>query len=247
MNLYQQMIIDHSKNPKGWDDHPTGCCEEGVNPMCGDEVKVCVEMDKNKIKQIKFNGKGCSLSIAAASVLAEVSKGWDKAEFEQYMDQYIGMLKGDKSYNLPSKLDIFSGVKAYPMRVKCVTFAWHAAKEALLKASQPLILSDSIHAYWLNLVEQSNASGVLISFKQTGCFGWQYVSEVVDFKPELHQAYQYGALTIYMKEDLEEKVFGTRISYQGDGALGQAKVLYEHPDMQERCGCGESFVIEEST
>jgi len=240
MNLYQEMIIDHSRDPRGWDDNPQGDCAEGHNPMCGDQIKICVDMEDGVIKKVRFKGHGCSLSVAAASVLSEISVGWSYDVFCENMAQYLSMLKDRPYEDLPTKLKVFSEVGKYPMRVKCVTFAWHALKEAM----QPLCLSDSIKGYWMELVEEKNALGIEIGFKQTGCFGWQYVSSILFEEKVGATCYQYGSLNIYIQDDVVSKVQGTKVDYIQED-LGQSKVLYQHPNIQERCGCGESFVIEE--
>ena len=96
-----------------------------------------------------YRASGCSISVASASVLVSVIKNTPVADFEETMRSYLNMLKGNEYQQLPKKLEVFSGVCQYPMRVKCASFSWHAAKSALAQAQQPIILSKSAKDYWL--------------------------------------------------------------------------------------------------
>lgn len=243
--LYQQMIIDHSKNPRGKKEKPQGCCVEGNNPMCGDEVKMCVTLNGDRIEHVEFNGSGCSLSIASASVLCEVSKGLTIKEFDALMTDYLRMAKGEAVGKLPPKLKIFNHVSQYPMRVKCITIAWHACQAALKQKKFPFEISMEAHKYWLGLVHEVSGIGVWIRFEQKGCFGWQFNAEVVKSMPNSTEVFHHNGLQVYLDEQTVPHIQGTKISLETLG-LNQVKVVYKHPEEKTRCGCGESFVIEDA-
>lgn len=238
--LYQQMILDHSKKPKGFSEKPEGCCAKGHNPLCGDWLKLCITMDE-KIEKVEFFGEGCSISIAAASVLVDVVKGLTKEEFLVLKDKYIAMLKGE-SVDLPSKLKMFSGIVNYPLRVKCASFAWHALSHALEKQMYPLLLTPEVESYWAKLVKTQGAEGIEIDFKQVGCYGWQFIPTVKNEGEG--KAFVYDGFTLWIKEALIPKVQGTRVLYV-EKDLGQAKVEFVHPKAKQHCGCGESFELED--
>jgi|AntRauTorckE5430_2_1112549.scaffolds.fasta_scaffold00008_55 nitrogen fixation NifU-like protein len=135
-NLYQQMILDHSKNPKGYVKNPQGCCEKAYNPLCGDSVHICLKQDNEIISHIEFSGEGCSLSIAAASILVSIIVGKSKEDFFLIKHQFLQLVKGHEA-ELPNKLQVFSNISHYPMRVKCVTMVWHAVSKALEEVYVP--------------------------------------------------------------------------------------------------------------
>lgn len=238
--LYQQMILDHSRSPKGFVENPQGCCEDAFNPLCGDKVKLCVTLDRDRIIDIQFWGEGCSLSMASASILIDVVKGLTITEFRALQSDFFKRLKGDK-VSLPNKLHIFEGVVQYPMRVKCVTMVWHAAGKAI---DMPIQLSLACIEYWKRLIKAQKGIGVLIDFKQLGCFGWQFVPSVQITEPENKLAYQYGDLVLWLDRSLVSKVQGTKVDYIAND-LGQSQVVFQHPKAKQHCGCGESFVIED--
>jgi nitrogen fixation protein NifU and related proteins len=130
--LYQQAIIDHSKNPKHFCVLETANHKkEGFNPLCGDKVTIYIEEKENQIHQITFQGCGCAISIASASLMTEMIRGKTKHEFEALFQQFIELVtKGEEGPEL-KKLNLLSGVSAFPMRVKCATLCWHTAKSAL--------------------------------------------------------------------------------------------------------------------
>lgn len=240
--LYQQMIIDHSKHPCGFTKSPCGCCESAKNPMCGDTINLCVKRDGDIITDIQFDASGCSISIAAASVLVNTMKGKTVAQFQRTMTQYLRMLKGESYQDLPTKLASFSGVCKYPMRVKCASFAWHACAEALEKA-KPIQLSKAVIDYWLKCVNQSQGVGILLDFKQVGCMGWQFLPKVIS--EECETFYEFDGLKVFLDNDLLPQIKGTKIDYEIND-LGEGKVVYQHPDAKLHCGCGESFFMESS-
>ena len=139
-DLYQETIVDHSKRPrnKGALNQATHRAE-GYNPLCGDRVTIEVKLEDGHITGLGFEGAGCAISTASASLLTEALRGKTPAEAEQMFEKFHGMLTQD---NLPAadlgKLAVFSGVRQYPMRVKCATLAWHTLRAALHGEAQPV-------------------------------------------------------------------------------------------------------------
>ena len=135
--LYQEVILDHSRHPRhfGPMDHATHT-GEGYNPLCGDRVKIYMSVDKeDRIAAIKFEGKGCAISQASASLMTDMLTGRTIAEAEKLMGGFLHLVKGDAPSDLDEddreRLDVMAGVSAFPMRVKCATLAWHTMKSAL--------------------------------------------------------------------------------------------------------------------
>ena len=242
-SLYQQMIIDHSKSPCGFNERPEGCCEQAHNPMCGDEIELCVTLNDDIIEDIQFNAKGCSISIAAASILVNVIKGQKVSYFHQAMDDYLSVLYGEER-SLPNKLSALSGVSKYPMRVKCASFAWHAAKAAIQQANLPIQLSAAVQKYWQSLVTSQQGIGIHLQFKQIGCMGWQFVPTVIDKSQADLVLLDYTSLNVWIDPNIIAQVKGTTVDLSAADDLGQAKVIFNHPKAQEHCGCGESFFME---
>ena len=138
--LYQEIILDHGKNPRN-----LGKTEnynkdaKGHNPLCGDKVHIFLELDKNKkIKDISFEGSGCAISMASASILTDLIKGKEENEIKEIVRDFLEMIKTKENLENKSltedditKLMCLSGVKQYPMRVKCATLAWHTLTSAI--------------------------------------------------------------------------------------------------------------------
>ena len=136
--LYQEVILDHSRRPRNFGELPDAAVlVHGDNPACGDEIHLAVKFDANGgLEDIKFSGRGCAISQASASLMTESVKGRTRAEaeslFERFHDLIVGKggESGDESSQL-GKLAVFSGVREYPVRVKCATLPWHTLKAAL--------------------------------------------------------------------------------------------------------------------
>ncbi|HEX4441297.1 MAG TPA: SUF system NifU family Fe-S cluster assembly protein [Thermoanaerobaculia bacterium] len=136
-DLYQEVILDHSKRPRNFRSMPEAERRaEGYNPLCGDRETVFVDMDGDVVRDVSFQGAGCAISTASASMMTESVKGRTRAEaeslFERFHDLIVG--KGGESPDESSKLGklaVFSGVREYPVRVKCATLPWHTLKAAL--------------------------------------------------------------------------------------------------------------------
>jgi len=131
-DLYQEVILDHSKKPRNFR-VLDGQKAEGYNALCGDRVTVYVEMDGERIKDIAFQGSGCAISKASASMMTAALKGKTREEARVYLEKFHDMVTG-KPDELPaelSKLEVFSGVCEFPARVKCATLAWHTLSAVL--------------------------------------------------------------------------------------------------------------------
>jgi nitrogen fixation NifU-like protein len=135
--LYQEVILDHSRHPRHFgklaDANHVG---EGHNPLCGDRVKIYLAVDgKNRIADVMFEGKGCAISQASASLMTDMIKGRTVVEAEKLMDGFLHLVKGEDASEIPADdrehLDVMAGVSAFPMRVKCATLAWHTMNSAL--------------------------------------------------------------------------------------------------------------------
>ena len=135
--LYQDVILDHSKHPRHFGPLPEATHHaEGFNPLCGDRVKINLILDaSDRIADIKFEGKGCAISQASASMMTDMVAGRTVAEAETLMGGFLHLVKGEDATDLKGDdrdiLDVMAGVSAFPMRVKCATLAWHTMKSAL--------------------------------------------------------------------------------------------------------------------
>ncbi len=135
--LYQEVILDHSRHPRhfGKLEHATNTAQ-GYNPLCGDRVTVYLIVgNDDRIADIKFEGKGCAISQASASLMTDMIVGRTVAEAEKLMGGFLELVKGENVVGLNDddreRLDVMAGVSAFPMRVKCATLAWHTMKSAL--------------------------------------------------------------------------------------------------------------------
>jgi len=132
--LYQQVILDHYKNPRNYREISDAVRVEGYNPLCGDHYTVFVQLDGEKIEDVSFTGSGCAISKASASVMSSTVKGKSKDEAEKLFDTFHKLVTGDMSGLSAAdlgRLAAFSGVSEFPARVKCATLAWHTLRTAL--------------------------------------------------------------------------------------------------------------------
>ncbi|HSB14294.1 MAG TPA: SUF system NifU family Fe-S cluster assembly protein [Bryobacteraceae bacterium] len=135
--LYQQLIVDHSKSPRNCRAiEGADLSAEGYNPLCGDHVTVYVKLENDRVKDIAFQGNGCAISTASASLLTEVLKGKTRAEAEALFESFHDLVTGHESREKQGapqlgKLRVFSGVSEFPVRVKCATLVWHTLRAAL--------------------------------------------------------------------------------------------------------------------
>jgi nitrogen fixation NifU-like protein len=132
-DLYQELIIDHSKRPRNF--HALGDANhtaEGYNPLCGDECKLFVKENDGVIEEVGFQGAGCAISTSSASLMTEALKGKTVEEAEQLLARFLDLLTKDQEAPADlGKLAVFSGVREFPVRVKCATLAWHTLRAAL--------------------------------------------------------------------------------------------------------------------
>lgn len=141
MDLYQEVILDHTRRPRNFGSLENATHRaEGHNPLCGDRVAVSLRLEGEVVREIRFEGKGCAIATASASMMTELLKGKEAAllqtAFSQFQDLVTGRLT-EPPEDL-GKLAAFAGVAAFPVRVKCATLAWHTVKAALESRRQPV-------------------------------------------------------------------------------------------------------------
>ena len=135
-DLYQEVILDHNKNPRNFREIASATqTADGNNPLCGDALRVYVEMEDDLVKDVAFKGSGCAISKASASMMTQVVKGKTREEAEVLFDEFHKMVTGeldaDAEENHLGKLKIFAGVLEFPARVKCASLSWHTLHAAL--------------------------------------------------------------------------------------------------------------------
>ena len=141
--LYQQVIIDHSKNPRNFGSLPshTHSCN-GHNPLCGDSISVYLILKDDLVEDVKFEGSGCSISQASASMMTQALKGKTQTEalqlFHEFQQMILGELDPNEDKHHLGKLAIFAGVREYPSRAKCATLAWHTMHGAINAEQQEI-------------------------------------------------------------------------------------------------------------
>jgi nitrogen fixation NifU-like protein len=134
--LYQQVIIDHCRNPRNYKEleHPSHSAE-GYNPLCGDQITVYLEVEDGVVKDVSFKGSGCAISKASASLMTAAVKGKTVAEAEELFARFREMVTSEHDAEVDEealgKLTVLSGVREFPVRVKCATLAWHTLRSAL--------------------------------------------------------------------------------------------------------------------
>jgi nitrogen fixation NifU-like protein len=134
--LYQEMILDHNRNPRNFRELPDANRDsEGYNPLCGDHIHLYVKLTDGVIEEISFQGTGCAISKASASMMTSMVKGKRKEEAEALFQRFHRMVTGGidspEEIEAMGKLAVFSGVRDYPTRVKCATLSWHTLHAAL--------------------------------------------------------------------------------------------------------------------
>jgi nitrogen fixation NifU-like protein len=140
--LYQDVIIEHSKRPRNF--HPLDAAAhraDGYNPLCGDTVTVYLALDGDVVKDVSFQGHGCAISTASASVMTELLKGKTRAQAEQLFHTFHDLVTGKAADTDPErlgKLAVFAGVSEFPVRVKCATLCWHTARAAMEGREEPV-------------------------------------------------------------------------------------------------------------
>ena len=144
-DLYQEIILDHGKNPRNLRKTENFNKDaKGHNPLCGDKVHIFLKIDENKnISDISFEGSGCAISMASASIMTDLMKEKKEKEVKELVEDFLQMIKENPemktkiiSENEKTKLMSLSGVKQYPMRVKCATLAWHTLTSAMKNSQE---------------------------------------------------------------------------------------------------------------
>lgn len=132
-DLYRDVIVDHNRNPRNFGRlDPADAQADGHNPLCGDQLSLYVTLDGERLREVKFEGKGCAISVASASLLTEAVKGKSRAEVQQLFDAVHALLtRQDAPADGVGKLAALSGVRDFPARVKCASLCWHTLNAAL--------------------------------------------------------------------------------------------------------------------
>ena len=144
-DLYQEVILDHGRRPRN-----AGCLEDathiasGNNPLCGDQFEVYLRVEGDIIQDVRFDGVGCAISTASASLMSENLKGMRLSEFPALFEAMHGLVTGESvDEDVLGKLVVFGGVQNYPMRVKCATLAWHTSNCLLYTSPSPRDVEES--------------------------------------------------------------------------------------------------------
>jgi len=135
-SLYQEVVLDHSRKPRNFRAlEGANRKAEGYNPLCGDKVTIYLRLEDGRVADISFQGSGCAISTASASILTETLKGKTEQEvedlFERFHDLVTGESRDESDEPDLGKLEVFSGVSEFPARVKCATLSWHTLRAAL--------------------------------------------------------------------------------------------------------------------
>ena len=139
--LYQDVILEHSKAPRNYRELKTANHKaEGYNPLCGDHFTVYVDVEGDSIQDVTFQGSGCAISKASASMMTQSVKGKSKEEATKLFERFHKLVTGEVNGERDSlgKLDVFAGVSEFPVRVKCATLAWHTLQAALEGKQDPI-------------------------------------------------------------------------------------------------------------
>jgi len=141
-DLYRDVIVDHNRNPRNFRPMADADCHaEGFNPLCGDRLTIYVRLEDGVIRDVSFQGSGCAISVASASLLTESVKGQTVEDAERLFGTMHAMLtRDDAEVDVASlgKLGALSGVRAFPARVKCASLCWHTLDAALHRQTEPV-------------------------------------------------------------------------------------------------------------
>ena len=141
-DLYQEVIVDHNRSPRNFGKlADADRTLEGYNPLCGDRLKLYLKLDGDRISDISFDGSGCAISVASASLMTEAMKGRSLAEAEQIFDRFHDLVTADaapEDLEQFGKLAVLAGVRDYPTRVKCATLCWHTLHSAISGDETPV-------------------------------------------------------------------------------------------------------------
>lgn len=137
--LYQEVVIDHGRHPRNFG-QLDACTHEkqGFNPLCGDKLALYLKVKDNVVESVKFEGVGCAISMASASLMTQLIQGKKVEDVLQLFDEFHDLILHDGDGVHLDKCQILAGVKQYPARVKCATLAWHTLKAAILNDDQAI-------------------------------------------------------------------------------------------------------------
>jgi nitrogen fixation protein NifU and related proteins len=143
-SLYEEVILDHNRSPRNFQKNPAGSTNHahGFNPLCSDEFRVHLRVENGVIRDVGFEGAGCAVSTASASLMTEAVKGKTVEEAERLFRSVHNLLMQEGETPGLGKLAVLSGVRDYPMRVKCATLAWHTLHAALANSPQTVNTED---------------------------------------------------------------------------------------------------------
>ena len=142
-HLYQEVILDHNRAPRNQRHLERANHEaDGFNPLCGDKIHLYLDVEANEVREVSFEGSGCAISTASASMMTEAIKGKNLAEVEKIFSSFHQLVTGS-DHDLAGaehlgKLAVFAGVREFPTRVKCATLAWHTLNAALANKPTPV-------------------------------------------------------------------------------------------------------------
>ena len=141
-DLYRDVIVDHNRHPRNFGKlDPADARADGYNPLCGDQLTLYVNLDGDRIRETRFEGSGCAISVASASLLTEAVRGKSRQEVKALFDEVHALLtQHDASVDLSKlgKLAALSGVREFPARVKCASLCWHTLNAALEREAAPV-------------------------------------------------------------------------------------------------------------
>jgi nitrogen fixation NifU-like protein len=138
--LYQEVIVDHNRHPRNFHQMTdANRSAEGYNPLCGDRLTVYLKIENGKIADVSFEGTGCAISVASASLMTEYLKGKTEAEVQTVFERFHDLVTGTVEQEMGlGKLSVLAGVREYPSRVKCATLCWHTLNSALHGETAPV-------------------------------------------------------------------------------------------------------------
>lgn len=150
-DLYQEVILDHCKSPRNFSPMPS--CDrsaKGFNPLCGDQIEVFLKLNGDAVSEISFQGQGCAICMASASVMTECILGATSTHARALFDRFHGLVTNarpkaeadEEEDPRLEKLSVFEGVREFPVRVKCATLAWHTLKAALNESEQTTVTTE---------------------------------------------------------------------------------------------------------
>jgi nitrogen fixation NifU-like protein len=142
--LYQEIILDHNKNPKNFRKlEPANYSAQGYNPLCGDKIDIFLNVEDDIVTDVSFQGAGCAISKASASMMTTILKNKTLAEAKTLFENFKNLITGETKPDIArlGKMAVFAGVREYPVRAKCATLAWHTMMAALERKSENEVVS----------------------------------------------------------------------------------------------------------